>query len=157
MVLIHKKTSKINNTINNVNNKSIKKRLSFKDIRIYGKPYFVKIFILLFIVATMFIFSQDLFSLSINASTYIATLAIDMWLIKNKKVYFTFDMVKIHNGFLIIIFISLVESVVVAFYCAFYNLGIERIKPLPFCFIIFLSFLGIASPIFELIFNIPED
>lgn len=141
----------------NKNNNTIKKKLSFTDIKIYGKPYFIKIFLLLFIVATMFIFSQDLFSLSMNASTYIAMLAIDMWLIKNKTVFIVSNMVIIHRAFLKIIFISLIESILAMFYCACHNLKINPIEPLSICFILFLSFLGIASPIFELVFNIPED
>lgn len=57
----------------------------------YGTPYYIKFFVILAIFGSVFIIPGDVFTRAINVGVTIATLSIDMWVIK-KQSHFT-----IHN------------------------------------------------------------
>ncbi len=146
-----KKTQKVNN------NDNINKKFDFNDIRIYGTTYIVKMIILLAISTLIFIFSRDLFSLSINATSFITMLAIDMCLLKDKTNILKYKIARIQYVFYIIIIIAFMASLIATLYFALHNSEYKKNELMPLCYLIFLLILGFFSSLFELIFNIHED
>lgn len=129
------------------------------NLRVYGTPYIVKLFILFGIALMIFIFSKDFFTKSINITTFIATVTIDMWLVENHSDFAKY--IKFRNwqfGYFIFLILVLVLSIILTIYCANHQIPKDlnwKTRVLSVGMDILLVPIGIFSPVFEMMFSFP--
>lgn len=123
-----------------------------------GMPYIIKFILYEMICVLTWLFSGDSFSLSINITMFLATVTIDMMILKDSCNLFKKTSVeKVQLAYVILLWVILSVSIVLTFVCS-RNAQTYEENPLLFWALrIFAIPFGILSPIFELIYNIPLD